>query len=62
MEIIIICILLCLGFGNLADKKERKTKPKKKNGFLTSYCNSRAKYYKKQDKYWNGGGWYKDQY
>jgi hypothetical protein len=62
MEIIIICVLLYLGFSNRPDKKERKMKPRKKPGFWASFFNSRAKYYKKRDKYWNGGGWYKDYY
>ena len=65
MEIIIIVILIFLGLGKLGEKKEKKEKkwkPRKKPGFWASFFNSRAKYYKKRDKYWNGGGWYKDYY
>lgn len=65
MEIIIILAFLYLGFCNRPDKnekKEKKWKSRKKPGFWASFFNSRAKYYKKRDKYWNGGGWYKDYY
>ena len=65
MEIIIILAFLYLGFCNRPDKnekKEKKWKPRKKPSFWASFFNSRAKYYKKRDKYWNGGGWYKDYY
>ena len=62
MEIIIIVILIFMGLGKPGEKKEKKWKPRKKPGFWASFFNSRAKYYKKRDKYWNGGGWYKDYY
>ena len=47
MEIIIILAFLYLGFCNRPDKNEKKRAKK-------------ANYWKKHDKYMNGGGWWDD--
>ena len=62
MEIIIILAFLYLGFCNRPDKNEKKRakKARKKKGFFGTILEDRANYWKKRDRYMNGGGWWDD--